>query len=74
MLDALGEDRCDEIKLFNSARERLAVPLADVDDGRDAERYQEGDDQDRHRAAEHRLGGQQPPIGGLRDRLRKSLN
>ena len=69
-----ADDGRDQLEIVGRFRDRLAVPLADVDDGGDAERDQECDDQHRHRAAQNRLGGQQPPISGLRDRLRQSLD
>ena len=43
-------------------------------DGADADGDEKGDDQHRHRAAQQRLGRQQPPIRRLGDRLREAFD
>ena len=47
----------------------IAAIVEHLHDRADAACQQECDDEDRHRAAQQRLRGQQPPIGGLRDSL-----
>ena len=61
--------RGDEVELFGRFRDRLAQPLAHVDERRDAEREQECDDEDRDGAPQKRLGGEKPPVSGSCDRL-----
>jgi hypothetical protein len=57
-LDALGHDGRDQVELVGRLGDRLAQPLADVDDRRDAERDQEGDDENRNCAAQKGFGGE----------------
>ena len=54
--------------------DRMTAMVEHLHDGADADRQQECDDQCRHGASQRRLGGQQPPIRGFRDRLGQSLD
>ena len=73
-VDAFGHQRRDEVELFGRLGDRLAQPLAHVDEGRDAEREQKGDDEHRYGAAQKGLGGEEPPVGGSCDRLSQTLD
>ncbi len=52
----------------------LAAMFEHLHRGADADRHHEGDDENGNGAAQQRLGGQQPPIGGIGDRLRQPLD
>ncbi len=54
--------------------ERLPAVVERLHQSADADGGEEGDDQHRHRAAQQRLGRQQPPIRRLGDRLREAFD
>ena len=73
-VEPLGEQIGDGLDLLDELGDRLAAMIEHLHERADADGEQEGDDQRRDRAPQSRLGGEQPPIRGLGDRLRQSLD
>ena len=73
-VEPLRHEVGDIVDVVGGLGDRLAVMVEHLHHGADADGEQEGDDEGRHRAAQRGLGGQQPPIGGLGDRLRQPLD
>ena len=71
-LSELVGERFDVVCVASAMR--LAALVEHLHDRADADGEQEGDDENRDGAAQQRLGGQQPPIGRLGDRLRQPLD
>ncbi|MGX1351645.1 hypothetical protein AB7M49_005221 [Bradyrhizobium elkanii] len=73
-IETFGEDVGErgEVALHRAA---LLPALVDhLNEGAEADRDEEGDDEGRDSAAQCRLGRQEPVIGRFRDRLRQSLD
>jgi hypothetical protein len=68
-LEAIDQDIRAGFDLFDDLADRLAAMVEHLHDRADADREQECDDQSRHSTPQRRLGGEQPPISGLGDRL-----
>ena len=68
-VEPLGEEIGAGFDLLDDVANRLAAMIQHLHDRADADREQECDDQSRHSTPQRRLGGEQPPISGLGDRL-----
>ena len=73
-LDAIDEEIGAAVDLFDDLADRLAAMIEHLHERADADGKQKRDDQRRDRAPQSRLGGQQPPIRRLGDRLCQSLD
>ena len=73
-VETLGQDIGERQEVALDGGALLAVLVDHLHEGAEADGDQEGDDEGRHGAAQRRLGGQQPVIGRLRNRLRQSLD
>ncbi len=74
LLQALGGEIGDRVERDNHVAEGLAAVIERLHHGADADGGEKGDDQHRHRAAQQWLGGQQPSIRRLGNRLREALD
>ena len=72
--EPVGEQVADRIDLSDEFGDGLATMIEHLHDRADADGDQECDDQRRDGATQSRFGGQQPPISGLRNRLRQSFD
>ena len=70
----IREQVARRIDLFDQFGNGLATMIEHLHDRTDADGEKKCDDQRRDGATQSRLGGQQPPISGLRNRLRQSLD
>ena len=73
-IDAFGEVVGQRGKIALIGPALLPALIQHLDEGAEADGDQEGDDEGRHCAAQCGLGGQQPVVGRLCDRLRQSLD
>ncbi len=73
-LEPVDDDVGNQFEIAGRVGDRLGAVIKHLDDGADSDREQERDNQDRHRPAQDRLGGQQAPVRGLGDRLSQSLD
>src|SRR5262249_10949221 len=68
-LDPVDQEIGAAFDLLDDVADRLPAMVEDLHDGADADRQQKRDDQGWHGTTQSRLGGKQPPISGLGDRL-----
>ena len=73
-VEALRDEIGDVVDVVDGFGDRLAVMVEHLHHRADADGEQECDDQGRHGAPQRRLGGEQPPIGRVGDRLRQALD
>ena len=73
-IDALGENVRQRRDVALDGGALLPDVVDHLHEGAEADRDEEGDDQGGHGPAQRRLGGQEPVIGRLRNRLRQSFN
>ena len=73
-LEPIGEQIGAAFDLLDDLADRLATMIEHLHDRADADGEQKRDDERRDRTPQSRLGGEQPPIGGLGDRLRQSFD
>ena len=73
LLQALGGEIRDRIERDDHVVEGLPAVVENLHKGADADGGEKCDDQHRNGAAQEGLGGQQPPIRRLGDRLREAL-
>ena len=73
-IETFGEQIGQRREVALRGRLDLPVVIGDLDEGAEADRNQEGDDESGDGAPQRRLGDQQPVIGRFRNRLRQSLD
>jgi hypothetical protein len=69
LFEAIDQDIGAGFDLFDDIADGLTAMIQHLHDRADADREQKCDDQSRHSTPQRRLGGEQPPISGLGDRL-----
>jgi len=68
-LEPIDEEIGAAFDLLDDLADRLATMVQHLHDRTDADREEERDDQRGDGTSQRRLGGEQPPVGGLGDRL-----